>query len=305
MGRRRVSRRDRWVPVLISVVSTGLVFGLAAWWIGTSEYWPAVQRQFFSWEAIRESFPSVLRGFWLNLRVWVVAQIVILVVSLVLAVMRSLSGPIAAPLRIAAIGYIDFIRGVPTLLLILLFGFGVPALQLPGLPRGALFWGSAAMIASYAAYTAEVYRSGMEAVHDSQRAAARALGLTQWQTLRFAIIPQAIRNVLPALLNGAVSLQKDVALLSVLGVRDAVREAQIYTARTFNYSSLIAAAVLFLVACAVIPAFADDVPPEAVLAAIPFAPSEGGPAGADRPGALRQRRPLSGASTSASAIRSP
>ena len=111
-----------------------------------------------------------------------------------------------------------------------------------------MFWGSVAMIAGYAAYTAEVFRSGMDAVHDSQRSAAKALGLSQGQTLRYAVLPQAVRNVLPALLNGSVSLQKDVALLSVIGVRDAVREAQIYTARTYNYSSLIGAAVLFLAA---------------------------------------------------------
>jgi len=256
-GRRRVSARERWVPVLASVVSTGVVFGLVAWWVASSEYWPAVQKQFFSGEAIRESFPSVLRGFWLNIWVWVVAEIAILVLSLALAVIRSLTGPIAAPFRIAAIAYIDLLRGVPALLLILLFGFGVPALQLPGLPRGAIFWGSVAMIAGYSAYTAEVYRSGMEAVHDSQRAAARALGLSQWQTLRYAILPQAIRNVLPALLNGAVSLQKDVALLSVIGVREAVREAQIYTARTFNYSSLIGAAILFLIASIPLARFTD------------------------------------------------
>jgi len=256
-GRRRVSARERWVPVLASVVSTGVVFGLVAWWVASSEYWPAVQEQFFSGEAIRESFPSVLRGFWLNIWVWIVAEIAILVLSLALAVIRSLTGPIAAPFRIAAIAYIDLLRGVPALLLILLFGFGVPALQLPGLPRGAIFWGSVAMIAGYSAYTAEVYRSGMEAVHDSQRAAARALGLSQWQTLRYAILPQAIRNVLPALLNGAVSLQKDVALLSVIGVREAVREAQIYTARTFNYSSLIGAAILFLIASIPLARFTD------------------------------------------------
>lgn len=243
--------------MLASVVSTGLVFGLAAWWIGSSEQWPAVQRQFFSREAIEESFPAVLDGFWLNMRIWIVAEAFILVLSLVLAVMRSFTGPIAAPFRIFATVYIDVLRGVPALLLILLFGFGIPALQLPGLPRGATFWGSVAMIAGYSAYTAEVYRSGMEAVHDGQRAAARALGLTQWQTMRYSIIPQAVRNVLPALLNGAVSLQKDVALLSVIGVREAVREAQIYTARTFNYSSLIAAAVLFLIASVPLARFTD------------------------------------------------
>lgn len=246
--RRRVRGRDRWVPILVSVVSTAVVFGLAAWWIGSSEYWPAVRNAFFSWEAIRESFPHVLRGFWLNIRVWVIAEIFILIIALILAVMRSLTGPIAAPFRIFATGYIDLMRGIPSLLLILLFGFGVPALQLPGLPDAAVFWGSVAMISGYSAYTAEVYRSGMEAVHDGQRAAARALGLSQWQTLRYAIIPQAVRNVLPALLNGVVALQKDVVLLSVIGVRDAVREAQIFTARTFNYSSLIGAAVLFLIA---------------------------------------------------------
>jgi polar amino acid transport system permease protein len=234
--------------VLASVVSTGVVFGLAAWWVTSSEFWPAVQRQFFSGEAIRESFPAVLRGFWLNVRIWVIAEIFILGMSLILALMRSFTGLIAAPFRFFAIAYIDLLRGIPALLLILLLGFGVPALQLPGLPRGALFWGTVAMILGYSAYTAEVYRSGMEAVHDGQRAAARALGLSQWQTMRYAIVPQAVRNVLPALLNGAVSLQKDVALLSVIGVREAVREAQIYTARTFNYSSLIAAAVLFLIA---------------------------------------------------------
>lgn len=255
--RRRVRARDRWVPALISVVSTVVVFGLAAWWIGRSEYWPAVQNAFFSWEAIQESFPNVLRGFWLNLRIWIIAEVFILVIALVLAVMRSLTGPIAAPFRIFATGYIDLLRGVPALLLILLFGFGVPALQLPGLPRSATFWGSVAMIAGYSAYTAEVYRSGMEAVHDGQRAAARALGLSQWQTLRHAIIPQAVRNVLPALLNGVVSLQKDVVLLSVIGVRDAVREAQIFTARTFNYSSLIGAALLFLIASIPLARFTD------------------------------------------------
>jgi polar amino acid transport system permease protein len=191
------------------------------------------------------------------MRIWLIAQVFIVVVALVLAVMRVLHGPLAAPFRVFAIVYIDALRGVPALLLILLFGFGVPALQLPGLPTGALFWGSVAMVAGYAAYTAEVFRSGMDAVHESQRMAARALGLSQWQTLRHAVLPQAVRNVLPALLNGSVSLQKDVALLSVIGVRDAVREAQIYTARTYNYSSLIGAAVLFLLASVPLARFTD------------------------------------------------
>jgi polar amino acid transport system permease protein len=240
--------RERYLPAVISVVSTVVVFGLAWRVITAAEFWPAIRQQFFSLEAMQDSLPAVWRGFLLNMRVWAISLVAIAIWALVLAVMRSLTGPWAAPLRVFAIVYIDLLRGVPSLLLVLLFGFGMPALQIAGLPTSSLFWGTVALVLGYSAYAAEVYRSGMEAVHDGQRAAARALGLNQWQTLRHAIIPQAIRNVLPALLNLAVALQKDVALLSVIGVRDAVREANIFTARTFNYSSLIVAAILFLLA---------------------------------------------------------
>ena len=153
--------------------------------------------------------------------------------------------------------YIDLFRGIPLLLVILLLGFGVPALQLDGVPTDPVFWGVTALVLSYSAYTAEVYRAGIDSVHESQRSAARALGLTQWQALRFAVLPQAVRNVIPALLNGLVSLQKDVALVSVLGIREAVREAQIYTSRTFNYTSYVAATVLFLLASVPVARFAD------------------------------------------------
>ncbi|MFO8042626.1 MAG: amino acid ABC transporter permease [Alkalispirochaeta sp.] len=214
----------------------------------SAEQWPRIKAQFFSLDAMIEVFPKVLQGFGINMTVWAIALVVIGVWALVLAIFRSLTGPWFAPLRVFTVVYIDLLRGLPSLLMVLLFGFGIPALQIPGLPRSSLFWGATAMVLSYSAYAAEVYRSGMEAVHDGQRAAAKALGLSQWQTLRYSIVPQAVRNVIPSLLNLAVALQKDVALLSVIGVRDAVREAQIYTARTFNYSSLIAAAVLFLAA---------------------------------------------------------
>lgn len=249
--------RERLTPVLISAVSTGAVVLALVWLVGSSEEWPRVQNQFFNWQVMKDSFPKVLSGFWLNMKVWVIAEIFILGLSLAIAVMRSLTGPFFAPLRFFSILFIDILRGIPGLLLVLLLGFGVPALQLPGFPKSALFWGSVALIASYAAYTAEVYRAGMNSVHDGQRAAAKALGLNQFQTLRFAVIPQAIRNVLPALLNGAVSLQKDVALLSVIGIRDAVREAQIIKDRTFNYSSFMVAAALFLIASVPLARFTD------------------------------------------------
>ena len=246
--RSKASFRERFIPFLISAVSVTVVFGLAARVVTSAEHWPRIKLQFFNRDAIVAAFPNVFRGFLTNMSVWIIALVAIAIWALVLAIFRSLSGPWFAPLKVFAILYIDLLRGIPSLLLVLLFGFGVPALQIPGLPRTGLFWGGVAMVLGYSAYAAEVYRSGMEAVHDGQRAAAKALGLSQWQTMRYAIIPQAVRNVLPALLNLAVALQKDVALLSVIGVRDAVREAQIYTARTFNYSSLIAAALLFLAA---------------------------------------------------------
>jgi polar amino acid transport system permease protein len=258
-AQRTLTFRERFVPLLISFVSVIVVFGSLWILITSAEQWPRIQLQFFHWPAIRDAFPNVLRGFWINMQVWFIALLAIAVWALVLAIFRSLTGPWFAPLRVFSIVYIDLFRGLPSLLLVLLFGFGVPALQIPGLPRTSLFWGATAMIISYSAYAAEVYRSGMEAVHDGQKAAAKALGLTQWQTLFYAIVPQAVRNVLPALLNLAVALQKDVALLSVIGVRDAVREAQIFTARTFNYSSLIAAAFLFLLATIPMARFTDYV----------------------------------------------
>jgi polar amino acid transport system permease protein len=245
------------LPALISVVTVVLVFGAIGWLVTSAEQWPRIQRQFFSLEAMAASFPQVLSGFWINMRVWAVSLVVIAAWALVLAVFRSLTGPWFAPLRVFTIVYVDLFRGLPSLLLVLLFGFGIPALDLPGLPSSALFWGATAMVLSYSAYACEVYRSGLDSVHDGQRAAAKALGLSQWQTMRYALVPQAVRNVLPALLNLAVALQKDVALLSVLGVRDAVREAQIYTASTFNYSSLVAAAGLFLLTTIPLARFTD------------------------------------------------
>lgn len=253
----RLTPRERWTPVAVSIVSTVVVFGLAALWITSSAHWPRLRDQFFSWSHIQESFPDVLQGFWINMRVWIISMILIMLISLLFAALRALRGPWFAPFRVFAVLYIDLFRGIPAVLLMLLFGLGIPALQLPGVPDAALFWGTVALVVSYVAYTTEVYRSGIDAVHDSQRAAAKALGLTQWQTLRHAILPQAVRNVVPALLNLAVALQKDVALLSIIGVRDAVREARIFTARTFNYSSLIAAAILFLIASIPMARFAD------------------------------------------------
>jgi polar amino acid transport system permease protein len=242
---------------LIAAASTVIFIAVALWAILTSEAWPAVQKQFFNWDHFVVVFPEVLGGFWLDIKMFLFAEVVILAFALAIAMIRSLRGPAFFPLRAIAVIFIDLIRGIPVILLILLLGFGIPALQLPGVPRGALFWGLTAIIISYSAYTAEVYRAGIESVHESQRMSARSLGLTQGQTLRYVLVPQAIRNVIPALLNGFVSLQKDVALVLILGIREAVREADIYAASTFNYTGYIAAALLFLSVSVPVARFTD------------------------------------------------
>jgi polar amino acid transport system permease protein len=242
---------------LIAFVST-IGFVVIVWLLViSSEAWPKVRAQFFDLEQFSDSFPDVLRGFWLDVRLFTIGQVAILAFALILAMIRSLRGPAFFPLRSLVVVFIDLIRGVPMILLILLLGFGVPALQLPGVTNSRLFWGMAAIVLSYSAYTAEVYRSGIDSVPESQRMSARSLGLTQVQSLRYVIVPQAVRNVIPALLNGFVSLQKDVALVFVLGAREGVREAQIDVAATFNYTPYLAATVLFLIVSVPMARFAD------------------------------------------------
>ncbi len=246
--RRGFDWRTALVPGLIGGGSIVVVFGVLGWLVATNDNWPRIRAQFFNPDHMLAALPRVAWGFLTNMQVWLIAMACIGVWALVLAVVRSLRGAWFAPFRLMVMLYIDIFRGLPALLLVILFGFGIPALRIPGLPNSGLFWGGVAMVLCYSAYVCEIYRSGIDSVHEGQRAAARALGLSEWQIMVYAILPQALRNVLPSLMNIIVALQKDVALLSVIGVRDAVREAQIYTANTFNYSSLVVAAGLFLLA---------------------------------------------------------
>jgi polar amino acid transport system permease protein len=252
-------REEGAVGALVAVISTVVVFGLIVWLVVRSDTWPEVRQAFFSRRHFDDSFPAVWKGFRKSMQLFAIAQVLILAFALLVAVVRSLRGPAFFPIRLLAVLYIDLFRGVPLYLVIVLLGFGVPrALELnDGLTGNPEFWAVIALVLSYSAYTAEVYRSGIDSVHESQRSAARALGLTQWQALRYAVLPQAVRNVIPALLNGLVSLQKDVALVSVIGIREAVREAEIYTSRNFNYTSYVAATVLFLAASIPIARFTD------------------------------------------------
>ena len=256
-GLRSGLREDGARGALVAAGSTVLVLGLLVVIVVNSEAWPAVRQQFFNGYHFRQSFPLVLRGFTQDIWMFLVAEVAILGLSLVIAVIRALRGPAFFPLRLMAVTFIDIIRGIPMILLILLMGFGIPALQLRGVTNSGLFWGLTAIVLGYSAYTAEVYRAGIESVPESQRMSARSLGLSQIQTLRYVIIPQAVRNVIPALLNGFVSLQKDVALVFVLGVREGVREAQIYIGNTFNYTPYLAATALFLLVSIPLARYAD------------------------------------------------
>jgi polar amino acid transport system permease protein len=178
-------------------------------------------------------------------------------VALVLAVIRNSRSPLLTPLRLGATAYVDVIRGIPTIILLYLFGFGIPALRLQGVPNSQEFWAITTLVVSYSAYVTEVYRAGIESVHESQRAAARSLGLTSGQSMRFVVLPQAVRRVIPPLLNDFVALQKDSALVALLGVQEAFRKAQIYVAETFNFTAYLAAALLFLLLTIPLARFTD------------------------------------------------
>jgi polar amino acid transport system permease protein len=232
--------------VAVAALSTVVVLGVVAAVVLSSPGWPRVRETFLAWPEARAVFPAVLRGFWLNVRVFLVASVLVLGIGLLVAVLRTLRGPVFFPLRLLAAAYTDLFRGLPLILVILLLGFGVPALRLGGVPDTPVIWGGAALVLTYSAYVAEVIRAGIESVHPSQVAAARSLGLSHARALRHVVLPQALRRVVPPLLNDAASLQKDSGLVSILGVIDAVRAAQIETAVSFNYTPYLVAAVLFL-----------------------------------------------------------
>jgi polar amino acid transport system permease protein len=240
--RRSRARRSTAVALLSTVVFAAAVgIGLV-----NTPGWPRVQATFLDLETAWESLPPILAGLWLNIRVLVVAEVGILVLGLAVALLRTLRGPVFFPVRALAIGYVDLFRGVPLLIALYLIGFGLPALRLQGVPTDAAVLGTIALVLVYSAYVSEVFRAGIESVHPSQRAAARSLGLTHRQTMRLVVLPQAVRRVLPPLLNDFVALQKDVGLISVLGAVDAIRAAQIESARSFNFTPYVVAGLLFV-----------------------------------------------------------
>lgn len=235
-------RRSTWIAILSTVV----FFTVVGFVITSSPGWLAVRRSFFDVQEFAYAFPEILAKFGRNVFIFSVAEVLVLLFALLLAVFRSLPGPVFTPLRIMAAAYTDLFRGVPTILVIAMLGFGMPALQLKGLPNSDLFWAIIALTLVYSAYVAEVYRAGIESIHPSQVAAARSLGLTRGQSLRHVVIPQAVRRVIPPLLNDFIGLQKDSALIAFLGYTEALLRAQIIQAQDFNFTPYVALAVIYI-----------------------------------------------------------
>jgi len=250
--------------VLVSSASTVLFFGVIAVVVLQAPGSKIVGERFFSPYHLEQSFlgtgsaPSVVGAFLLNVEIFVISEICILIFALAIAIVRGLPGPVFFPFRTVAILYTDVFRGVPLILVLYVIGFGVPGLGLGVFSDlSDVTYGIVALVLVYSAYVAEVYRAGIESVHESQNAAARSLGLTRWQSLRFVVLPQAIRRVIPPLLNDFIGLQKDTALVSVLGSIEAVRAAQIYGASEFNYASFVVAALLFVLITIPLARFTD------------------------------------------------
>jgi polar amino acid transport system permease protein len=230
--------------VLLGAAST-LVFGVLVWaFVINTPGWALVQQRFFDPATALAALPRVAEGFLVNLRILAVAVVGVAVLATLLAFLRTLRGAVFFPLRAIAAAYTDLFRGIPLIIVIYVIGFGVPGLVQVRIPAEVL--GTIALVVTYSAYVSEVIRAGIEGVHPSQRMAARALGLTHGQTLRLVVLPQAIRRQAPPLMNDFVAMQKDVGLVSILGVVDAVRGAQIETAKFAEHTPYIVAAVLFV-----------------------------------------------------------
>lgn len=243
---RRPLRQSRLAGVVIAAISTLLVLVVLAWVIGSSSGWPRVQETFFDGDVFAQSWGGIVDALKTNLVIFAIAEFFILIFALLLAMMRNVRSPVLYPLRAFAIVYVDLFRGVPSILVVYLLGFGIPALNLPGVPTSPYVWGTVALILVWTAYVSEVYRAGIESVHPSQDAAARSLGMTGTQSMRFVVLPQAVRRVIPPLMNDAIGLTKDTALVSFIGPIEAFRRSQMKVNADFNYTPYLVAAVLFL-----------------------------------------------------------
>ena len=252
-GRSSSGRRS----ILTALVSTVVFFGAIGYVVVNSSGWPIFQQAFLNARFWNESWPKQLPAVVTNIQAFLIAEVLILPLALVVAVLRSLPGPVFFPLRLLAVIYTDFFRGVPGILIVFVLGFGMPALGVDWIPSDPFFWGVVSLTLVYTAYVSEVYRAGIESVHPSQEAAARSLGLSQFQALRYVVIPQAVRRVIPPLLNDFIGLQKDTALIGFLGVVEVFRQASIDEAGWFNFTPYLVTASIFLLLTVPLARFTD------------------------------------------------
>jgi polar amino acid transport system permease protein len=243
--------------LFVALGSSLIFFGAIAYVAVSSPGWSQVQRSFFNAEIFWGVLPDLVRALWKNIQLFLLAEAFILVFALLLAVMRSLPGPAFFPVRLIAVIYIDIFRAVPGILVIFVVGLGVPGLRLPGVTTDGFILGLVALVLVWSAYVAEVYRAGIEAIHSSQEAAARSLGLSRAQGLRYVVLPQAVRRVIPPLLNDFIGLQKDTALVSTIGVIEVFRRTQIEAGGAFNFTPYLACGLLFLLLTIPLTRFVD------------------------------------------------
>ena len=256
--REAVRRSMRRRSLLVSTVATVIVLGGLVLGTVTSPGWPNVKATFFSWPDARASFPSIWHAFWTyNVKLFLIGEVLILALAMVVAVIRQSQAPALLPLRVIAVVYTDLFRGIPTILLVFMLAFGMPALGLQGVTNSLFFWGLVALVLSYGAYVAEVIRAGIESVHPSQIASADALGLSRGQAMRYVVVPQGVRRVIPPLLNDFIILQKDTALVGAAGLFDALFAARDYANFQFNFTPYVVVAAYFIVLTVPLARFTD------------------------------------------------
>ena len=244
--RARYERERRRRSLLVAAASSTVLVGLVVLLVPRMPRWDRVRASFFNGERFADSFPRLLSAFVLDVKIFAWSVPFIVVLALLVATTRNSRSPVLFPLRALAVAYTDIMRGVHVILWIYLIGFGVPGLGLDRPWNSPLIWGSFALVLTYASYVSEVFRAGIESVHESQRAASRSLGLSTSQTMRFVVLPQAVRRVIPPLMNDLVSLQKDVALVSLIGPIEILRQAGVDKSKFANFTPYVAAAVVFL-----------------------------------------------------------
>nr|WP_321445961.1 amino acid ABC transporter permease [uncultured Cohaesibacter sp.] len=240
---RKLKRRS----LLLAALSTFGVLAAIILLIPLTPGWERVKHSFFNWDVMVRSFPKLLDAFTLDVAIFAWSVPLIAVLGLAIALARDVRDPVLYPLRMFAALYTDIFRGVPVVLVVYLIGFGIPGLGLSRPFNSPYIWGTVALVLTYAAYVAEIFRSGIESIHQSQRSAALSLGLSRADVMRYVVLPQAVRRVIPAQMNILIALQKDVALLSFIGPVEIFRQAGVFKSLLANFTPYVVAAAIFLV----------------------------------------------------------